>query len=355
VSTPAHIVSVATAVPDHAVSTDDVKTYFPKAFHLDDRRLAGIHAVIDHARIRKRHFVYPLDYIITPRPLEQTSCEFKTHSIALGQQVAEQALNEAGLTAADIDLIIAVSSTGLMIPSFDAHLVNLMGFRADVKRMPITELGCVSGAAAIARGADYIRAFPQANVLVVVVELPSLTLQTHDVSPANLISCCLFGDGAGAMVLSGTPPKKPGLSISATRSHIVPNSLEAMGFDLKSSGLHVFLSKNVPHIVREQVIPIVTGLLEQVGMTRAELEFFLLHPGGQKLLYFIEEKLSLSARDTACSWNVLAEYGNLASATILFVVKQFLSQAQPPRAGARGLMAGFGPGFTTEMALLTWA
>jgi alkylresorcinol/alkylpyrone synthase len=272
----------------------------------------------------------------------------------LAQQVSQQAVAEAGLTPCDIDLIIAVSSSGFMIPSYDAHLASLLGFRSDVKRIPIIGHGCVGGAAAIARAADFIRGFPEANVLVIAVELPSLTLQSQDLSPANLISCCLFGDGAAAMVLTGRPPLEPGLSITATRSHIVPDSLDAMGFDLRASGLHVFLSKRVPSLVREHVIGIVQGFLDQCGLSRSDLEFFLLHPGGQKLLYFIEEKLSLSAADTACSWKVLAEYGNLSAATVLFVVKDFLA-LPPRRSGSRGLLAGFGPGFTTEMALLQWS
>ncbi len=141
---PATILSVATAVPANIVTSDDVKAYFPKAFNLDDRRLASIHSVVDHARIRKRHFLFPLDYTITPRPLEQISCEYKTHAIALGRQAAEAALAHAGLTPADINLFITVSCTGVMIPSLDAYLINSMGFRPNVKRLPITELGCAA-------------------------------------------------------------------------------------------------------------------------------------------------------------------------------------------------------------------
>src|SRR5262249_1067435 len=155
----------------------------------------GIYTIIDNACIRKRHFLFPLEYTIAPRPLAKISCEYKTNSIALGRAVAEEALANARVEPRDIDLIITVSCTGVMIPSLDADLINVMGLRTDVKRLPITELGCAAGAAAIARGAEYIRAFPDAKVLIVAVELPSLTLQREDMSPANFISCCLFGDG----------------------------------------------------------------------------------------------------------------------------------------------------------------
>jgi alkylresorcinol/alkylpyrone synthase len=229
--------------------------------------------------------------------------------------------------------------------------VNLMGFRSDVKRLPITELGCAAGAAALGRASDYLRAFPDAKVLVVAVELPSLTLQCRDVSPANLISCCLFGDGAAAAVLDGD--STGGLSILDTRSHLIPGSLDAMGFHLKDTGLHIFLSKDVPQLVRDEIAGITNGLLARHSLTRADLEFFLLHPGGQKLLAFVEQQLGLQEQHAASSWNTLAEYGNLSGASILFVMEDFLASCRP-QPGSLGLLAAFGPGFSIEMALMQW-
>lgn len=347
----ASILSVATAVPGTIVTTADVKEYFPKAFNLDERRLASMYAVIDNARIHKRHMLFPLDYTITPRPLEQTTCEYKTHSIQLGREAAEFALTQAGLDAKDIDLIITVSCTGVIIPSLDAHLINLMGFRSDVKRLPITELGCAAGAAALGRASDYLRAFPEAHVLLISVELPSLTFQRDDSSPAHLISCVLFGDGAAATVLTGRAAG--GLRIVDTLSHLIPDSLDAMGFDLKGSGFHIVLSRSVPKLIRDEIGVITDRLLQRNLLSRADLRFFLLHPGGQKLLSYIEEEMGLQETHTRSSWNVLSEYGNLSSATVLFVMKEFLSQPKP-QPGERGLLAAFGPGFSTEMALLAW-
>jgi alkylresorcinol/alkylpyrone synthase len=348
----ATILSVATAVPDTIVTIADVKEYFPKAFDLDARRLATMYAVIDNARILKRHMLFPLDYVITPRPLEQISAEYKTHSIQLGLEVAESALAQAGLAPTDIDLIITVSCTGVMIPSLDAHLINLMGFRADVKRLPITELGCAAGAAALGRASDYIRAFPDANVLLIAVELPSLTFQRGDNSPANLVSCALFGDGAAAVILTGRPA--PGIQIIDTHSHLIPDSLDAMGFDLKGSGFHIVLSRSVPQLIRDEIGAVMDRLLQRHALSRTDLRFFLLHPGGQKLLSYIEEEMGLQKTLTQSSWTVLAEYGNLSSATVLFVMKEFLSQPTPQQHGDRGLLAAFGPGFSMEMALLQW-
>lgn len=352
---PATILSTATAVPPNAVSTEDVKEYFPKAFALDSerdaRRLASINTIIDNACIRKRHFLFPLDYTIAPRPLEKISCEYKTHSITLGQAVAEDALQRAGLEPRDIDLIVTVSCTGVMIPSLDAYLVNQMGFRGDVKRLPITELGCAAGAAALARAADYIRAFPGANVLIVAVELPSLTLQRDDPTPANFISCCLFGDGAAAAVISGR--SECGLRIADSLSHLIPGSLDAMGFDLRGSGFHIVLSKDVPQLIRAEIGAVTDRLLERNALTRDDLRFHLLHPGGRKLLRALEEELALPDGATRGAWKVLEEYGNLSSATVLFVLKEFL-ESPPPEPGSRGMLAAFGPGFSMEMVLLQW-
>jgi len=178
----ATLLSVATAVPGVVVTSQDVKDYFPKAFELDARRLAVMCAVMDNAQVHRRHMLFPLDYTIQPRSLEQISCEYKTHSIQLGRRVAEDALAAAHLAPQDIDLIITVSCTGVMIPSLDAHLMNAMSFRSGTRRLPITELGCAAGAAALGRAADYIRAYPDANVLLIAVELPSLTFQRHDTS-----------------------------------------------------------------------------------------------------------------------------------------------------------------------------
>lgn len=348
---PASILSVKTAVPDNVVTTEDTKEYFPKAFDLDSRQLRLVHSILDNSRIRKRHMLFPLDYTITPRPLEITMCEYKTHAIDLSRRVAEDALAAAGLRPRDIDLIITVSCTGMMIPSVDAYLINLMGFRSDVKRLPITELGCAAGAAALARAHDYIRAFPEANVLVTAVELASLALQRTDTSLANLVSCCLFADGAAAAVLTGRTAR--GLQITDARSHLIPDSLNAMGFDLRGSGLHIVLSKDVPQLVRDEIVAIANSLLERNGLVRENLEFFLVHPGGQKLLSFVEEQLCLTPEHTRASWHVQSEYGNLSSATVLFVMAEFLRQPQPTQ-GARGLLAAFGPGFSAELALLQW-
>jgi alkylresorcinol/alkylpyrone synthase len=226
-----------------------------------------------------------------------------------------------------------------------------MGFRRDVRRMPFTELGCAAGAMALGRAEEFIRANPGKNVLLISVELPSLTFQRKDLSQANLISCILFGDGAAAAIVTGEPA--PGPQILASETYTFPDSLDAMGFDLGDSGFHIVLSKNVPGMIREKIGGLVDGFLARHGLARRSIAAWILHPGGQKLLGSIEDELGLCRSDTQCSWDVLGEYGNLSSATILFILNRWL-ETRPMKPGDYGLVAAFGPGFSAELLLLRW-
>jgi alkylresorcinol/alkylpyrone synthase len=238
-----------------------------------------------------------------------------------------------------------------MIPSLDAHLINLMGFRSDVRRMPLTELGCAAGAMALTRASEFVRAFPEKTVLIVSVELATLTFQRGDLSQANLISCVLFGDGAAAAVVTGRAATGPRILDADT--YTFPQSLDAMGFDLRDTGFHIVLSKDVPQMIREQIKGVVDRFLERSDLTRDAIAAYILHPGGQKLLSYVEEQLGLCRCDTQFSWDVLSQYGNLSSATILFILHEWLTKKTMKR-GEYGLAAAFGPGFSAEVLLLQW-
>ncbi len=345
------IAATATAVPPHIITREEVKTYLGRVFPLDDLRLAAMMAIVDNSQVQRRYCIFPIEYLIGPRPLAQLTREYQEHAVRLGRQVACQALTNAGLKPADIALLITVSCTGVMIPSLDAHLVNDLGFRSDVRRLPITELGCAAGAAAFSLATDYVRAYPDKNVLLIAVELPSLTFQRSDYSQANLISSVLFGDGAAAAVVTGRPA--PGPRILDADTFLFPASLDAMGFDLRETGFHIVLSKDVPQLIREQIKGLLTRFLERNGLDRRQISAFVLHPGGQKLLAYMEEELGLCRCDTQFSWDVLRDYGNLSSASVLFVLHEWLHKKQMP-AGSYGVMAAFGPGFSAEMLLLQW-
>jgi predicted naringenin-chalcone synthase len=207
---PCAIAATATAVPPHTITREDLKFYMGKVFDIPERRLEAMMSIVDNANVNKRHSIFPVEYFVEPRPLSQTNNEYIEHAIKLGFEATQKCLERAGMKAEDIDLIITVSCTGFMIPSLDAHMINELGFRSDVRRMPFTELGCAAGAMALSRAADFIQAYPGRNVLIVSVELPTLTFQRKDISQANLISSILFGDGAAALVEAGIGDVQPG-------------------------------------------------------------------------------------------------------------------------------------------------
>ena len=347
----ATIAATAIAVPPHILSREVVREYIGRTFSLSGRRLDAILEIVDNAKIDRRYAILPVDELIEPRPLTETSRIYQEHSLKLGRCVAQRALDRAGLAPSDVDMIITVSCTGVIIPSLDAHLANQMGFRSDIRRLPITELGCAAGAAGLTRAWEYLRAYPGATVLLVAVELPSLTLQRRDLSQANLISAVLFGDGAAAAVITGRPA--PGPSILDSASHLFPDSLDAMGFELRDQGFHIVLSKDVPDLIRERIGGLVDNFLARHSLTRDDLKAFVLHPGGHKLLSYMEQELGLCPCQVEPSWSALRDYGNLSSASVLFVLHEWLERGQV-QPGERGLLAAFGPGFSAEMLLLQW-
>ena len=375
------ILATATAVPEHLITRDDVKYYMGRVFDIPERKLEAMMSIVDNAQVLKRHSIFPITYTVEPRPLQKTNNEYIEHAIKLGREAAEKCLERAHLRADEIDLIITVSCTGFMIPSLDAHLINMMGFRSDVRRMPFTELGCAAGAMALGRATDYLKAYPGGNALIIAVELPSLTFQRKDISQANLISSILFGDGAAAVVVSNNPKTvagSPASSSSANAAHAngngsaaasaagahmpqilvsetytFPDSLGAMGFDLRDAGFHILLDKNVPDMIGAKIKPLIDDFLGRHGLTQPDIKGWILHPGGARLLGNVEIALGLTKCQTQPSWDVLANVGNLSSATILFILQEWLEK-RPLNPGDIALAAAFGPGFSAEFLLLQW-
>lgn len=346
------IAATATATPPFVLDREQVKEAVAGIFALSPRRLAALMAIHDHAQVDQRYSVFPLEHLIRPRSLTEKTQEYRKHAVSLGSRAAHDCLDRAGLLPADVDLLISVSCTGYMVPSLDAYLVQELGFRSNVRRLPITELGCVGGAAALSLAADFVRAFPNAHVLVVAVELSSLAFQPDDLSDANLISCALFGDGAAAALVTGRDVA--GARVLDTESCLIPDSLDAMGFDLTDTGFHMVLSKDVPDILGRDIRRLADGILTRNGLDLRQLSVFVLHPGGKKILECVEEALDLRREATQPSWDVLRGYGNLSSATIIFVLDEWLRRRRPA-VGEYGIAVGFGPGVSAELLLLQWA
>jgi alkylresorcinol/alkylpyrone synthase len=344
------IATIATAVPPYRMTCADVKQTVREVFAIGPHRLAAVMQLFDHAQVAQRYSVLPLDELIRPRSLTERSRQYQEHAIALGRRVAADCLDQARLRPADIDMLITVSCTGYMIPSLDAYLIGELGFRADVRRLPITELGCIGGAMALTRAREFVRAFPGSNALVVAVELSSLTFQPHDRSPDNLVACALFGDGAAAALV--TSQALPSVRIVDTTSCLIPDTLNAMGFDLRDHGFHMVLTKSVPEILRGHIRPLVEQFLDRHELQFEQIAAFVLHPGGKKILQYLEQELCIKRHKTQPSWDVLRDYGNLSSATLLFVLHDWFRRR--PESGAYGLLMGFGPGLSTELLLLQW-
>ncbi len=308
--------------------------------------------VFRNAAVQTRYGCRPLLDLVNPLTVTEASALYRQQTRTLGEQVAQECLEQAGMDPGAVDLIITTSCTGFMIPSLDAYLINTLGFSSHIKRLPVTELGCAAGAAALARAFDYLQAFPHHTVLVIAVELPSLTFQVRDLSAANVVSSALFGDGAAAVLLRGEAVAgRP--QILATESTLLPQTTELMGFDLRDSGLHIVLSAEIPQVVCAEVPSLVEGFLGRQGLTIKDLTHFLLHPGGRRVLEGLVQCLGLSSDQTRVSQAVLRDYGNLSSAAVLFILDHFLTTGCP-QFGDLGLLLAFGPGFSVEALLLRW-
>jgi alkylresorcinol/alkylpyrone synthase len=271
----------------------------------------------------------------------------------VGAEAIRDGLGRSGLAQEEIDALIFVSVTGIATPSIDARLVNRLGLRSDIKRVPIFGLGCVAGAAGIARAADYVRAFPGEVAILLAVELCSLTLQVQDFSVSNLISSGLFGDGAAAAIVVGAERQTAGPRILATRSIFYPDSERVMGWDISERGFQVVLSPEVPEVVRRYLRRDVDSFLADHGLKRREIASWVAHPGGPKVLEAMQEALELPPEALAVTWRSLREVGNLSSASVLMVLADTM-EASPPSPGSLGLLLALGPGFCSELVLLEW-
>jgi alkylresorcinol/alkylpyrone synthase len=342
----------ATAHPPYLYDQAEVITALPLWLSAERRLLTLAQRVFENSAIQTRYGCRPLLDLSQSLSITETSNLYRHYACQLGEDVVRNSLAQTNVRPEDVNLIITTSCTGFMIPSLDAYLANAVGFSPHVKRLPVTELGCAAGGVALARAFDYLQAFPDQTVLVVAVELPSLTFQFRDLSPANVVSCALFGDGAAAIVLSGkTVPGKP--RILATQSTLFPRTTDVMGFDLRDSGFHIVLSAEIPELVCAEVPQLVRDFLQPKGLSVSDISHFLLHPGGRRVLEGLVECLGVTLEQATVSKAILRDYGNLSSASVLYILDRFLTTV-PTQPGDLGLLLAFGPGFSAESLLLRW-
>jgi alkylresorcinol/alkylpyrone synthase len=351
------IAAVQGALPGHCYSQAEITEAFAGFCLPDGRRRALLNQFHTSSRVRTRHLALPLEQYAALDGFGAANNAFIETGLSLGDQAITGALKQAGLTVDDVDYLLTTSVTGIAAPSLDARLVNRLGLRPDVKRVPVFGLGCVAGAAGIARLYDYVTAWPDQVAVLLAVELCSLTVQRNDASLANLVGSGLFGDGAAAVVVVGAERAAAmdcqGPQVVATRSRFYPDTEGVMGWDIGGTGFRIVLSADVPSLVERYLREDVGGFLAEHGLTPAEIATWVCHPGGPKVLEALGRALDLPYSALELTWDSLARLGNLSSASVLHVLGDTLSTRRPPP-GAPGVLLAMGPGFCSELVLLRW-
>ncbi|WP_437877823.1 type III polyketide synthase [Sorangium sp. So ce513] len=352
------ITAVGTALPPHYATQDETCAGLRRLWAGKGDALALVERVRRSIEVRGRHLALPLEAYHAPSTFAEQNRRWGACAMDLGERACRAALERAGLGPEDVDHIVFVSVTGISAPSLDARLVNRLGFRRDIKRTPVFGLGCVAGVAGVGRVTDTLRAFPGHTSLLLSVELCSLTLQRDDTSAANVIAAQLFADGAAAVVARGAQAARRGgrtggAAVLDAQAVFYPDTEHIMGWDVVDTGFRVVLSAGVPALVREHVRRDVDAFLARHRLARGDIRHWIVHTGGPKVLEAITETLELPDEALARSWRSLREIGNVSSASVLFVLRDFLDEASA-RPGDFGVMMAFGPGFCSEIALLRW-
>ena len=340
------LLSLATVVPPHALGQPEValraRHLFSRSAGADFERLMPVFA---HAGIERRYSSVPIEWYESRHGWAERNALYLEHAVSLLNQAARDALALADLKPEAIDAVAVVSTTGVATPALDARLMEKLPLRPDVKRLPIFGLGCAGGVIGLARAADLARAAPQSRVLLLVVELCALSFRKDDTAKSNIVATALFGDGAAAAIVScrGDGPR-----LGAAGEHTWPNSLDIMGWDVAEDGLRAVFSRDIPALVRRHMRDIADAFLQRHGIKLADIDHFICHPGGAKVLSALEEAFGLGAGALADARGVLRDYGNMSAATVLFVLERAL------RAGVTGrlLMTTLGPGFTAGFQII---
>lgn len=346
--------AVCRALPPNFASQDELIAALRALWAKEHFNLARLEELHRSVQVGGRHLALPLADYARLETFQARNEAWTRVALELGEVAVRRALDAAGLGPRDVDHLFFVTVTGLATPSIDARLVNRLGLRTDLKRTPMFGLGCVAGAAGIARMADYLRAYPGQTALLLSVELCSLTLQRADVSVANVIASGLFGDGAAALVMrGGDVAGGAGPRVVATTPVFYPDTERVMGWDFVDSGFKIVLSAQVPELVTKHIRGNVDDFLSAHGLDRSRIRHWVAHTGGPKVLQAFERALELPSRALERSWGSLREVGNLSSASVLFVLSQLVASGEA-RPGDWGVLMAMGPGFCAELVLLRW-
>ncbi|WP_149275834.1 type III polyketide synthase [Pareuzebyella sediminis] len=346
------ITTVAKALPPYSKKTDDIIPFVNMWLGDQEPRFRRkVVKIFEGAGVDRRYSIMSPEDVFTATSFEDKNAIYVREVKKLGKTVLQKALEQCDWAADSVDYIITVSCTGIMIPSLDAYLINDLGMRQDILRLPVTEMGCAAGVSGLIYATNFLRANPGKRAAVVAVESPTATFQLNDHSMANMVSAAIFGDGAACTLLSSEPGAQGPKVIGGEMYHFT-DATHLMGFDLTNHGLKMILDIAVPETIAKHFPDIVHPFLERHGSSIAQVDHLIFHPGGRKIVQTVDELFGALGKNIDDTREVLRKYGNMSSATVLYVLERFLEKQFSP--GEQGLILSFGPGFSAQRILLQW-
>lgn len=346
------ITSVAKALPKYTRTTKEIIPYLDIWLDGQESRFKRkIIKIFENAGVDRRYSIMDAEEVFLHTSFEEKNDIYERESVKLAEQSLNKALLKSSLKAGDIDFLITVSCTGIMIPSLDAYLINNLNMRQDVVRLPVTEMGCAAGVSGIIYAKNFLKANPGKRAAVVAVESPTATFQLEDFSMVNMVSAAIFGDGAASVILSSCEEDNGPVILDEEMYHFY-NAIEMMGFKLRNSGLQMVLDKSVPETIAAHFPEIIHPFLEKNGLEISDVDHLIFHPGGKKIVQTVESLFGTLGKNIDDTKEVLQLYGNMSSVTVLYVLQRFMEKNI--NKGEKGLMLSFGPGFSAQRVLLEW-
>lgn len=346
------IVTVAKQLPHHSRTTANILPLLDNWLQgQDERFIKKVKKIFEGAAVDKRYSIMDPAEVFTATSFEEKNDIYSREVIILGEQVLEKALANAGWEPQTLDYIITVSCTGIMIPSLDAYLINKMKLRQDIVRLPVTEMGCAAGISGIIYAKNFLKANPGKRAAVIAVESPTATFQLDDFSMPNIVSAAIFGDGAACCLISSYEEDKGPEIISEEMYHFY-DAEQMMGFKLTNNGLQMVLDIEVPETIASHFGNIIHPFLKRNSLEIADIDHMIFHPGGKKIVTTVEALFSGLGKNINDTKEVLKQYGNMSSVTVLYVLERIMDES--PQPGEKGLMLSFGPGFSAQRVLLQW-
>ena len=346
------IISVAKQLPKHSRETKDIIPFVKLWMQDKDSRFQRkVLKLFEGAGVDRRYSIMDPEEVFFNSSFEEKNKIFSREITTLAEQSLKKSLLKANLQPTDIDYIITVSCTGIMIPSVDAYLINSLKMKQDIVRLPVTEMGCAAGVSGIIYAKNFLKANPNKRAVVIAVESPTATFQLEDFSMVNIVSAAIFGDGASSVILSSYEKDKGPKIIDESMYHFY-DSTHMMGFKLVNSGLQMILDKSVPETISNHFPMIIHPFLERNNLTIENINHLIFHPGGKKIVQTVEDLFGSLGKNIDDTKEVLRLYGNMSSATVLYVLERFLEGNR--KVGEKGLMLSFGPGFSAQRIILEW-